>query len=93
MADNSFSYAAANCLGVPTKFPKYGDFSSTFVMREYGPWWDSRYRDDSGQYANLSDFGTGFDHFIDLKFEHSGLANNSIFFLFCFFKKEHFFWV
>ena len=24
-ADNSFSYAAANCLGVPTKFPKYGE--------------------------------------------------------------------
>ena len=53
VVDNSFSYAAANCLGVPTKFPKYGDFSSTFVMREYGPWWDSRYRDDLGQYANL----------------------------------------
>ena len=23
----------------PSKFPSYGDFSQTFVMRDYGPWW------------------------------------------------------
>ena len=25
--------------GVPSKFPSYGDFSQTYVMRDYGPWW------------------------------------------------------
>jgi F-box/leucine-rich repeat protein 4 len=37
-SDRSFSYTAANCLGVPSKFPQYGDFPQTFVMRTYGPW-------------------------------------------------------
>lgn len=36
----SISYAAANIIGPPIKFPKYGDFSQTFAMRTYGPWWD-----------------------------------------------------
>ena len=31
-ADNSFSYAAANCLGVPTKFPKYGKISALIIF-------------------------------------------------------------
>jgi len=70
-AENSFSYAAANCLGVPTKFPKYGDFSSTFCARQYGPWWDSRYKYDLDKYRLFPEHSTGYDHFIDLKFEHS----------------------
>jgi len=37
-SDRSFSYTAANCLGVPSKFPSYGDFPQTFVMRSFGPW-------------------------------------------------------
>lgn len=28
----SISYAAANIIGPPIKFPKYGDFSQTFAM-------------------------------------------------------------
>ena len=24
---------------MPSKFPSYGDFSQTYVMRDYGPWW------------------------------------------------------
>lgn len=37
---NSISYAAANIIGLPKKFPTYGDFSQTFAMRTYGLWWD-----------------------------------------------------
>ena len=37
-SDRSFSYTAANCLGVPSKFPNYGDFPQTFVLRYYGQW-------------------------------------------------------
>ena len=37
-SDRSFSYTAANCLGVPSKFPNYGDFPQTFVLRFYGKW-------------------------------------------------------
>jgi hypothetical protein len=40
-SDNSISYTAHNIVGVPTKFPAYGDFSQTFVMRDYGPWWQA----------------------------------------------------
>lgn len=29
---NSISYAAANIIGLPKKFPTYGDFSQTFAM-------------------------------------------------------------
>ena len=38
-SDASISYTAHNIVGRPTKFPSYGDFSQTFVMRDYGPWW------------------------------------------------------
>ena len=38
-SDASISYTAHNIVGKPTKFPSYGDFSQTFVMRDYGPWW------------------------------------------------------
>ena len=38
-SDESISYTAHNIVGKPTKFPSYGDFSQTFVMRDYGPWW------------------------------------------------------
>ncbi|XP_011884018.1 PREDICTED: F-box/LRR-repeat protein 4-like [Vollenhovia emeryi] len=38
--NNSISYAAANIIGPPDKFPMYGDFPQTFTMRTYGPWWD-----------------------------------------------------
>jgi len=67
-SDTSFSYTAANCLGKASKFPKYGDFSSTFVMRDYGPW--TNHPKDLGE-KKSPDFRTGYDHFIDLKFEHS----------------------
>ena len=41
-------------------------------MREYGPWWDCRFDDGTNldQYRRLPDHGTGYDHFIDLKFDH-----------------------
>jgi len=38
-SDSSISYTAHNIVGRPSKFPSYGDFSQTFVMRDYGPWW------------------------------------------------------
>lgn len=28
-SDRSFSYTAANCLGVPSKFPNYGNFKAS----------------------------------------------------------------
>jgi len=37
-SDFSYSYTAANCLGVPSKFPNYGDFPQTYVMRSFGHW-------------------------------------------------------
>ena len=37
-SDRSFSYTAANCLGAYVKFPSYGDFPQTYVMRTYGRW-------------------------------------------------------
>ena len=40
-------------------------------MREYGPWWDSRFDGTNlDQYRRLPDHNTGYDHFIDLKFDH-----------------------
>ncbi|XP_065203649.1 F-box/LRR-repeat protein 4 [Planococcus citri] len=36
----SISYTAYNICGKPSKFPAYGDFPQTFVMRTYGKWWD-----------------------------------------------------
>merc|ERR1719158_2587882 len=39
-SDSSISYTAHNIVGRPSKFPSYGDFSQTFVMRDYGPWWE-----------------------------------------------------
>ena len=57
----------------PSKFPSYGDFSQTFVMRDYGPWW----RDcPSGRVWRQpllcpqpsAPRGTNF---IDTKFEHA----------------------
>ena len=72
-SDMTFSYTAANCLGRPVKFPAYGDFPPTFVMKEYGPWWEQC---PSGRMFpkvnfNSSHRDVSFDNFIDLKFEHS----------------------
>ena len=72
-SDTTFSYTAANCLGRPVKFPAYGDFPPTFVMKEYGPWWEQC---PSGRMFpkvnfNSSHRDVSFDNFIDLKFEHS----------------------
>uniref|UniRef100_A0A6M2DDT9 Putative f-box/lrr-repeat protein 4-like isoform x2 n=1 Tax=Xenopsylla cheopis TaxID=163159 RepID=A0A6M2DDT9_XENCH len=39
-SDISVSYTAHNICGKPSKFPDYGDFPQTFVMRTYGRWWD-----------------------------------------------------
>ncbi|XP_011688222.1 PREDICTED: F-box/LRR-repeat protein 4-like [Wasmannia auropunctata] len=38
--NDSISYAATNIIGLPGKFPYYGDFPHTFAMKTYGPWWD-----------------------------------------------------
>ena len=34
-SDSSISYTVHNIVGRPTKFPSYGNFSQTFVMRDY----------------------------------------------------------
>ncbi|XP_026461887.1 F-box/LRR-repeat protein 4-like [Ctenocephalides felis] len=39
-SDISVSYTAYNICGKPSKFPDYGDFSQSFVMRTYGKWWN-----------------------------------------------------
>lgn len=39
-SDISISYTAYNILGKPSKFPDYGDFPQTFVVRTYGKWWN-----------------------------------------------------
>ncbi|XP_014213148.1 F-box/LRR-repeat protein 4 [Copidosoma floridanum] len=36
----SLCYTAYNIVGSPSKFPDYGDFPESFVMRTYGRWWD-----------------------------------------------------
>ncbi|XP_025405121.1 F-box/LRR-repeat protein 4 [Sipha flava] len=37
-SDISISYTASNLIGRPSKFPNYGDFPQSYVMRSYGPW-------------------------------------------------------
>ncbi|XP_050540575.1 F-box/LRR-repeat protein 4 [Daktulosphaira vitifoliae] len=37
-SDISISYTASNLTGKPSKFPNYGDFPQSYVMRSYGPW-------------------------------------------------------
>ena len=72
-SDMTFSYTAANCLGRPMKFPAYGDFPETFVMKEYGPWWElspSRKMFPKNN-ASSCDHKSSYDNFIDLKFDHS----------------------
>uniref|UniRef100_A0A8D8XHW1 F-box/LRR-repeat protein 4 n=1 Tax=Cacopsylla melanoneura TaxID=428564 RepID=A0A8D8XHW1_9HEMI len=39
-SDISISYTAYNILGKPSKYPDYGDFPQTFVVRTYGKWWN-----------------------------------------------------
>ena len=72
-SDTSFSYTAANCLGKPVKFPAYGDFPPTFVMKDYGPWWQNCPSGNisSSSKDSLNDPDLSFDNFIDLKFDHS----------------------
>lgn len=72
-SDTTFSYTAANCLGRPVKFPAYGDFPPTFVMKEYGPWWDicPSGRMFSKSKYTFNDHKLSYDNFIDLKFDHS----------------------
>ena len=74
-SDASISYTAHNIVGKPTKFPSYGDFSQTFVMRDYGPWW----RDCPSGQVFRSSLATPAPsqttrraaNFIDVKFEHA----------------------
>ena len=55
------------------RFPSYGDFSQTFVMRDYGPWW----RDCPSGEIFRSSLNTPASsqrraaNFIDVKFEHA----------------------
>ncbi|KAL5244612.1 hypothetical protein ACI65C_012022 [Semiaphis heraclei] len=39
-SDISISYTASNVTGRPSKFPSYGDFPQSYVMRSYGAWRD-----------------------------------------------------
>jgi len=60
-------------VGRPTKFPSYGDFSQTFVMRDYGPWWldcpsGRVFRTPCSSPKPAQARGSNF---IDLKFEHA----------------------
>jgi len=73
-SDNSISYTAHNLTGVPNKFPSYGDFSQTYVMRDYGPWWIDC---PSGQAwrqpikcARQSRMPQS-SNFVDMKYEHA----------------------
>jgi len=73
-SDSSISYTAHNIVGRPTKFPSYGDFSQTFVMRDYGPWWTDcpsgkvwRCPLNSPKPSHLP----RATNFIDIKFEHA----------------------
>ena len=71
-SDHSFSYTASNCLGRPSQFPNYGDFHETFVLREFGDFWE---RGVSGQhlrrcYSDNPDCCQEFSNFIDLKYKY-----------------------
>lgn len=35
----SFSYSPDNLTGKARKYPQYGDFADTFMLRTYGKWW------------------------------------------------------
>ncbi|XP_023324560.1 F-box/LRR-repeat protein 4 [Eurytemora carolleeae] len=71
-SDNSISYTAHNITGMPSKFPSYGDFSQTYVMRDYGPWW----KDCPSGKVWRKPFNSPKsnikppDNFIDIKYEH-----------------------
>ena len=38
-ASSPLAFPETDFMFRPSKFPSYGDFSQTFVMRDYGPWW------------------------------------------------------
>jgi hypothetical protein len=76
-SDNSISYTAHNIVGVPTKFPEYGDFSQTFAMRDYGPWWAEspsgrvwRRPYPGPRLQGTANAAAAAQNFIDIKFEH-----------------------
>ncbi|XP_017778667.1 PREDICTED: F-box/LRR-repeat protein 4 [Nicrophorus vespilloides] len=35
----SISYSPENVTGKPLKYPQYGDFPDTYILRTYGTWW------------------------------------------------------
>ncbi|KAK4874419.1 hypothetical protein RN001_013779 [Aquatica leii] len=36
---SSILYAPENLIGKPSKYPMYGDFPDTYLLRSYGKWW------------------------------------------------------
>ena len=73
-SDASISYTAHNIVGKPTKFPSYGDFSQTFVMRDYGPWWRDCPSGEvfrSGLATPATSQTKRAANFIDVKFDHA----------------------
>eukprot|EP00088_Acartia_fossae_P021172 TRINITY_DN22663_c0_g1_i11.p1 TRINITY_DN22663_c0_g1~~TRINITY_DN22663_c0_g1_i11.p1 ORF type:complete len:601 (-),score=50.87 TRINITY_DN22663_c0_g1_i11:588-2390(-) len=73
-SDKSVSYTAHNLTGRPNKFPSYGDFSQTYVMRDYGPWWA---QSNSGKIwrqpikCTRSRENPRASNFVDIKYEHA----------------------
>ncbi|TRY63872.1 hypothetical protein TCAL_00886 [Tigriopus californicus] len=74
-SDASFSYTAANCLGLPAQFPSYGDSPQTFVLMSYGPFWEKL--SPTGQYTSQRGCTYpdcpchGYLNFVDLLYPHS----------------------
>jgi len=73
-SDKSISYTAHNLTGRPNKFPSYGDFSQTYVMRDYGTWWldcpsGKAWREpiDCPRRSNIPTA----TNFVDIKYEHA----------------------
>ncbi|XP_044728652.1 F-box/LRR-repeat protein 4 [Chrysoperla carnea] len=67
-SDISISYTACNIVGKPLKFPNYGDFPQTFVMRTYGTWWNQAPSREI-EYMPRNDDHIIADDYIDLLFE------------------------
>ena len=70
-SERSFSYTVRNCLGVPSKFPNYGDFPQTYVPRSIPLWERSPQGEFCSKIRSLRSGCSTPEEFIDLQFKYS----------------------
>jgi len=67
-SERSFSYTARNCLGTPSRFPRYGDYPQTFVPRFIPHFEQSEGYELCSQIRNLHHGRFTPKEFVDLRF-------------------------